>query len=291
MKSLTAARNLGLAALASLTLGGCYYGDVNGASYASADCYSRYGDQYWSQDPYAYDDATYGYDCYDAADYGSGFVQIGFGGGWYQQLYYPGYGMFLFDRYGRRHSMGHDYLTYWGGRRAWWKHHGHRYGNHDGRRGDGRHDGRRPGRGYAPGAVPQPGPGDRRWDNGNWGNGPGAAPVPGERRRGDGWRGRPRGDMNGGAAPLPAPMPDVGVAPPPMRRGDGWRGRGSAQGGGNWAPPAMEAPPVSAAPPPPPREVREPRYTPPPASAPEVTYTPPPPVNRARDNDGPIRED
>ncbi|NJS15820.1 MAG: hypothetical protein HC788_16115, partial [Sphingopyxis sp.] len=152
MKLPPALRNLSIAALASLSLGGCYYGDVNGGSYASADCSSRYGDGYWTNDPYAYDDGYYGYDCYDAADYHSGFVQIGFGGGWYHDLYYPGHGLFLFDRYGRRHSMGPDYLTYWGGRRAWWKHHGRRGHHGDHYRGrDGHPDGRRPGRGYGRG--------------------------------------------------------------------------------------------------------------------------------------------
>lgn len=317
MKSRAALRNLTLAALASLSLGGCYYGDVYGASYADADCYARYGDNYWSNEPTYYDDGYYGYDCYDAADYRSGFVQIGFGGGWYQQLYYPGYGLFLFDRYGNRHAMTHDYRTYWGGRRAWWRHHGHRYGRDgygdgyrrdghgggygrdgDGRR-DGRHDGRRPGRGYGQGAggqgaVPGGATGDRRW-----GNGPAAVPAPPERPRYDGrrddapgggeWRGRPRGNV--GDAPPPVvltpdapPAPDA-VAPPRTGRGEGRRGGGFGAGGGSnwsgngggWTPPAVGQPPAGAAPMPEPRAPRTPRFAPPPQPSGDSGISAPPP--------------
>lgn len=285
MKSHPALRNFGLATLASLTLGGCYYGDVNGASYAGYDCSSRYGDRYWSNDPFAYDDGYYGYDCYDAADYGSGFAQIGFGGGWHQQLYYPGFGLFLFDRFGRRHNMGNDTLTYWGGRRAWWKHHGHRYGDQGYRRGgDHRHDGRR-----------------------------------------DGWRGRPRDGSPGGYAPGASPpivAPDAGIAPdalpaPQIRRpgGNGWGGNGAGQGGGNWAPPTAGVRPAdSDAAMQQPGGPRIPSYTPPtigndgatvqmtrPApppraapAAPDVSYAPPPAARleeQSRDHGGPIRED
>lgn len=116
--------SIALGAVATTMLGGCYYGDVYGASYASrGDCAARYGDAYYDYDGYAYDDG-YGYDCYDAADYGSGFVQIGFGGGWYDDYYYPGHGLWMFDRYRNRYPLRDRYLSYWGGRRAWWKHHG-----------------------------------------------------------------------------------------------------------------------------------------------------------------------
>ncbi|HWT42440.1 MAG TPA: hypothetical protein VN152_07315, partial [Sphingopyxis sp.] len=141
--------SIALGALATTMLGGCYYGDVYGASYASGgDCAARYGDAYYDYDGYAYDDG-YGYDCYDAADYGSGFAQIGFGGGWYDSYYYPGYGMWMFDNYRNRYPLRDRYLNYWGGRRAWWKHHGGRNdwkpgrpggwnrGDRDGRPGDG----------------------------------------------------------------------------------------------------------------------------------------------------------
>ena len=107
-----------LGALATTALGGCYYGDVYGSSYASGgDCASRYGADYYDYDGYAYDDG-YGYDCYDASDYGGGFAQIGFGGGWYDNYYYPGYGLWLFDSYRNRYPLRGQYLNYWGGRRA-----------------------------------------------------------------------------------------------------------------------------------------------------------------------------
>lgn len=122
----TRALSIAFGALATTMLSGCYYGDVHGASYAArGDCAARYGDAYYDYGGYAYDDG-YGYDCYDAADYGSGFVQIGFGGGWYDNYYYPGYGLWMFDRYRNRYPLRDHYLNYWGGRRAWWKYHGKR---------------------------------------------------------------------------------------------------------------------------------------------------------------------
>ena len=64
---------IALTALATTTLGGCYYGDVYGSSYAGGDCTTRYGADYYDSDGYAYDDG-YGYDCYDGADYSGGFA-------------------------------------------------------------------------------------------------------------------------------------------------------------------------------------------------------------------------
>jgi hypothetical protein len=99
IKSLRRPLSVALGALATTTLGGCYYGDV-GTSYASAG--NTCSDSYYDSDPYAYDDG-YGYDCYDGSDYGSGFVQIGFGGGWYDDYYYPGYGTWMYDNYRNRY--------------------------------------------------------------------------------------------------------------------------------------------------------------------------------------------
>tara|TARA_R110000850_G_scaffold79512_4_gene171433 strand:+ start:1126 stop:1851 length:726 start_codon:yes stop_codon:yes gene_type:complete len=95
-----------LAAGALLSLGGCMYG---GAGY--------YGDGYvnnsrYDCDPYA------PFDDYYACDYGYGFANIGFGGGWYDQYYYPGYGVYVFDRGGRRHAMRDRDRRYWAGQRA-----------------------------------------------------------------------------------------------------------------------------------------------------------------------------
>src|SRR5690606_35308952 len=49
-KSLRRPLSLLLGALATTSIGGCYYGDVNGAysgSYANNDCRTRYGDAYY----------------------------------------------------------------------------------------------------------------------------------------------------------------------------------------------------------------------------------------------------
>ncbi|PKP97162.1 MAG: hypothetical protein CVT74_14965, partial [Alphaproteobacteria bacterium HGW-Alphaproteobacteria-13] len=128
--------SLALGVLAATALGGCYSGGVNGAGYASSAyaCETRYGSGYYdAYDPYAYDDG-YGYDCYDGADYGRGFVQIGFGGGWYDDYYYPGYGTWMFDSYRNRYPLSGHYLNYWGGRRAWWVHRQDRPGSGGGKK-------------------------------------------------------------------------------------------------------------------------------------------------------------
>ena len=99
-----------------------------------------------------YDDGygcdTYGgYDAYYDCDYGQGFSNIGFGGGWYDNYYYPGYGIFLFDNVGRRYPMREQYRRYWGEKRHSW------YREHRGdRQQDGRYDGQ-PGR-YNDGVTP-----------------------------------------------------------------------------------------------------------------------------------------
>jgi len=189
---------LALGAIATTTLGGCYYGDVYGASYASGgDCAARYGNAYYDYDGYAYDDG-YGYDCYDASDYGGGFVNIGFGGGWYDDYYYPGYGTWMFDRYRNRYPLRDQYLNYWGGRRAWWKHHGSRGHGQPGRPGswtrgdgDGRPGGGRPGRpgGWNRGDRDNDGPRGTR--PGRPGGNPETPPAAGSPGRPDGAVGRP----------------------------------------------------------------------------------------------------
>lgn len=215
-------RPLGIAlgALATTSLGGCYYGDVNGygPAYAGNDCAARYGDAYYDYDPYSYGDG-YGYDCYDGGDYGAGFVNIGFGGGWYDNYYYPGYGLWLFDNYNNRYPLRGQYLNYWGGRRAWWKHHGK---DRDWRpRGNG------------------PGRGDGHWNNGpGRGDGPHGDGRPGGGRPG-GWDGHGRGDNDGPRGTRP-PRPGNGSGTPPTTnptpidpgRGDGRPGGGRPGGWG-----------------------------------------------------------
>jgi hypothetical protein len=105
---------------------GCVYDAGLGLGYASDGYNSGYGCD-------AYSDFDNYYDC----DYGAGFNNIGYGGGWYSNYYYPGYGYFVFDNYGRRYQMHRDHQRYWGGQRFnWYRQNGR--GHHNG---GGRHDG------------------------------------------------------------------------------------------------------------------------------------------------------
>lgn len=93
---------------ASAGLSGCVY-DV-GLGFAS----DGYYDDAYACDPLG------GYDAYYNCDYGHAFSNIGFGGGWYDNYYYPGHGIFLFDTFGRRYPMREQYRRYWGERRHNW---------------------------------------------------------------------------------------------------------------------------------------------------------------------------
>ena len=117
MIQFTMARGLksAVAAGALLGLGGCMYGSAG-----------YYGDGYvnggYDCDPYAPFDDYYACDY----DYGYGFANIGFGGGWYDQYFYPGYGIYIFDRGGRRHAMRDNHRRHWARQRA-------EYGGHHAR--------------------------------------------------------------------------------------------------------------------------------------------------------------
>ena len=110
---------------ASVGLAGCVY-DL-GLGYAS----DGYYDDGYGCDPYG------GYDAYYDCDYGQGFANIGFGGGYYDNYYYPGYGFFLFDNVGRRHPMRDHHRRYWGEKRQGYFRE-QRGRERDGRRYDGR---------------------------------------------------------------------------------------------------------------------------------------------------------
>jgi len=112
---------------AALSLGGCMYG---GLGVGISDGY--YGDGYvnggyvngrYNCDPYS------PFDTYYACDSGYGFANIGFGGGWYDRYYYPGYGRFVFDNRGYRHAMKNHHRRHWAKKRA-------EHGTHHARRGD-----------------------------------------------------------------------------------------------------------------------------------------------------------
>lgn len=202
-------------ATAGTAVSGCVY-DV-GLGYASDGYYNDY-----DCDPYD------GYDSYYDCDYGYGFSNIGFGGGWYDSFWYPGYGYYLFDNRGQRHTMRDHHRRYWGERRHSW------YRENRGRNGDGRrYQGR--GRGYRGNATL----GAIRWPENNGGrvrddgdNG---------RDRGEGRRGRNdqwRGGNGNGASAVPVPNPEVvqgrgrdrgesyGIVRGEGRRGNGEGGRG-----------------------------------------------------------------
>lgn len=154
-------------ALASVgaALSGCVY-DV-GLGYAS----DGYYDDAYGCDPYS------GYDRYHDCDYGHGFNNIGYGGGWYDNYWYPGYGFFLFDNIGRRYPMRDHHRRYWGEKRHNW------YRENRRRAGDGGRFERR-NRGYIDdGQRPRDGRREgRRARNDQWRGGDGgrtgAVPVP-----------------------------------------------------------------------------------------------------------------
>lgn len=103
-------------------LSACSYGV--GTGYSSGYYSDGYGYNSGSScDPYS------PFDDYYACDSGYGFGNIGFGGGWYDNFYYPGSGYYIFDRGGRRYQMQNTHRRYWAHRRAEW-------GTRHGRRGD-----------------------------------------------------------------------------------------------------------------------------------------------------------
>lgn len=190
-----------LLAAASFGLSGCVY-DV-GLGYAS-DGY--YNDAY-DCDPY------WGYDNYYQCDYGHGFYNIGFGGGWYDSYWYPGYGFYLFDNVGRRYPMRDHHRRYWGEKRHNW-YRENRGRHHDG----GRYRGR--GQGYTGNATP----GTIGWPEQNGGR---AREDDDRRGRREGRNGRNRqwtGGDGTGVNAIPTPNPDIVQRPGRGReRGDGFR--------------------------------------------------------------------
>lgn len=113
----------GFAAVAVIGLSGCMY---DGGIYGASD-YGYYDGGYG----YGYDD--YGYDGYDPYydDFNAGFPNIGYGGGWYNNYYYPGYGLYVYDRGGRYHQMDRNTRNYWGNWRRDWREHRGREGRRD----------------------------------------------------------------------------------------------------------------------------------------------------------------
>lgn len=237
-------------ALGAATLSGCAYGygDYGGYGGVSVGVGNGFAGGF---DPYC--DSFSAWDSFYGCDYGYGFGQIGFGGGYWDNFYYPGYGLWLFDRPGgRRFAMQDRHRQYWGQqrwqfqqqRRGNWQ--GYRDGRRDGRQdfrrerrddrqdfrrerrddwqdyGQGRRQDRRDWRQVQPGQVPQP---DQ--PRGDWqrrGDGQGRGDLQGRddgQGRGD-WQGRGRGgDGRGRGRPMmqqPAPQAVPQAAQPRTER-------------------------------------------------------------------------
>jgi len=146
-------------------------------------------------DDYGYNGVSVG------AGYGGGYAPGYYGGGyggygyapsyygWYNDFYYPGTGVYVYDRYRRPFRWNDGQRAYWEGRRDAWRGGAIR----DQWRGWGRGGWRGP----VPGAAPAPG--GWRGNPGRWRGGEGVRPTPSAPRPG-GWRGgRPGG--RGGRGP------------------------------------------------------------------------------------------
>ena len=206
---------------ASAGLSGCVY-DV-GLGYASD---SYYNDGYASGSNYnggygGYACDPYGrYDAYYDCDYRQGFGNIGFGGGWYENYYYPGFGLFLFDNVGRRYPMRDHHRSYWGERRHY------HYREYRGRNRDGRgYEGRE--RGYTNDAMPGVNGRSERID-GSVLNSDGIrrdSRRDGRRSRKDQWS----GSEGNGASAVPVPNPET------LQGSGGGRNRPDSYGRRNWS--------------------------------------------------------
>ncbi len=208
---------------------------VTGAAFSVSGCYTGFGlglyddGGYYDCDPYSPFDNYY--DC----DQGYGFYNIGYGGGWYQDLFYPGYGFYTFDRLGKRFNMNDHHRHYWGRQRHDWQrnnYHGRRHGYNGGGRHDGGdrgHDGGRRDGHYGRSRDRQVTLPDAMGQSGRYGG----------RAEGDRGRyGRRGPDRNGSPVtttqatpPVPAPDQQYGRRGRADGERGGWR-RGNGEGGG-----------------------------------------------------------
>ena len=103
--------------MAASSLAGCAYGDLGyGLGYGGG--YGSYG---YGYDPYyggGY--GSYGYDPYYGGGYGYGAYSPF---GWYGDYYYPGSGIYVYDRHRSRHVWNSDQQRYWSDRRNHWHDH------------------------------------------------------------------------------------------------------------------------------------------------------------------------
>jgi hypothetical protein len=177
-------------ALAMFALGGCAYDDFG---YGGVNAgYGYQADPYYAAGPYG--------------GAGLGYVGAEFGGGWYNDFYYPGTGVYVIDRGGRRHRWNDSQRRHWQGNGN--VRPGRPGGQNLGRPGQGRPQGigqGRPGRGDGPrgqnAGAPRPersqgigqrGPGRQGFSN----PGGGRQGAPGGGFRGGRGGGRPAPQQN-----------------------------------------------------------------------------------------------
>jgi hypothetical protein len=91
---------ISLAAAGALALGGCAYGDYG---YGGVGVGLGYGDYGYGYSPYGYG--------YSSLGYGSPYF------GWYDDFYYPGTGVYVYDSSRRPHTWNDRQRSYWTSRR------------------------------------------------------------------------------------------------------------------------------------------------------------------------------
>jgi hypothetical protein len=124
---------LGAASLSACAYGAGDYGGYGGVSIGVGSGGGYAG----GYDPYC--DGYSAWDSFYGCDYGYGFGQIGYGGGYFDNFYYPGYGTWLYDRPGgRRFAMQDRHRQYWGQQR--WQYQQQRRANRQDFRQDRRDD-------------------------------------------------------------------------------------------------------------------------------------------------------
>ncbi|HVE00734.1 MAG TPA: hypothetical protein VNB78_03445 [Sphingomicrobium sp.] len=102
-----------VALMSGISLGGCAYGYDPYGPYGGVSVGYGYGSGY------PYGGYGYGYDPYYS--YGSYGGYYGSPFGWYDNYYYPGTGIYVYDRYRTRHVWTDSQKRYWSDRRQHWQ--------------------------------------------------------------------------------------------------------------------------------------------------------------------------
>ena len=92
----------------------------------SACASDMYGDPYGYGGGYGYNYGYPGYGYGGSPYYGSGYgYGYGYGAydpfGWYGDFYYPGVGIYVYDRHRNRHVWNNDQQRYWADRQSRWQ--------------------------------------------------------------------------------------------------------------------------------------------------------------------------